>query len=567
MFGSSNLGVLFVLGVGLFGGTLGAGLFRRLRIPAVVGYIVIGMLIGRTGLEIVTGEDIRKLELLNVLALGIIGLVVGGELRVEDFRERGRQFLSILLWEGMGAFFLVAVSSGVVVLLVSGSIATAIAAGLVFGAIASATDPASTSMVLREYRARGVLTTTLIAIVVLDDGLAVSLYALGTVAAVALTGGSESAAHTVARASLELFGSVGLGAAAALLLKLVLRWVHDPETSMTIALGTLLLAIGIAFSSGMDVILATLAMGFVLVNLARRRAESLFSTVRSFATPIYVLFFVLAGARLGFARMPYWLWVIVALYVLSCTAGKMTGAYWGARLTSAPRTVRRYLGLGLWPQAGVAVGLSIMASHRLGNVPLHGDLPLDEAIVFTVAATTMILQLAGPGLTKLAVRLAGEIGRDVTEEDIIASWTVREVMNEKAVTIGEWEQIQSVFQILSEHRQPVYPVVTRQGNVVGTLSLEGLRDVLASRESWEWLIVADAMQPMEQAVTPAMPLSEAMEQMRASRLSHMLVVGQDDPSRPVAILDRREVENAVANERLRRRQAAPETQPTAAPAG
>jgi len=187
-----HLGVLFLLGIGAFGGILGATIFQRLRIPQVVGYIVIGVVIGQSGLHLVTSQDIITLGTFNLFALGLIGFMVGGELHGETFRLYGRQFMMILLGEGLGAFLLVGAALTLICWHFLGNFYVALACGIVFAAIASATDPASTINVLWEYRGRGVLTTTLTAIVALDDALAMTLYGLGTSIAAVLTGGSAS---------------------------------------------------------------------------------------------------------------------------------------------------------------------------------------------------------------------------------------------------------------------------------------------------------------------------------------------------------------------------------------
>ena len=163
--GDIDLSVLFILGIGAFGGILGASLFQHFRIPQVVGYIAIGLIIGQSGIGLVRPEDIVSLRLFNLFALGLIGFLVGGELKADTLKRYKKQFFAILLGEGLGAFFLVGILTGLALWLFTHNVPISIAVGIVFGAIASATDPASTIDVLWEYRARGALTTTLIAIV------------------------------------------------------------------------------------------------------------------------------------------------------------------------------------------------------------------------------------------------------------------------------------------------------------------------------------------------------------------------------------------------------------------
>ncbi len=185
---AQHLNVILLLGIAVFGGTIGARIFRRLHIPQIIGCIIIGVVIGESGLRLVSEEVIGLVEPLNYFALGIIGFMIGGELKLDVLKKYGKQFISILLAEGTAAFVLVTLASVVIAYAFTGNIKTSVALGVVLGAISSATDPASTIQVLWEYKTRGALTTAAIAIVALDDALALSLYAFGTSITGILTG-------------------------------------------------------------------------------------------------------------------------------------------------------------------------------------------------------------------------------------------------------------------------------------------------------------------------------------------------------------------------------------------
>ncbi len=552
-----DFGVLFILGIGVFGGILGASLFQHFRIPQVVGYIAIGLLIGRSGLGVVGEEDIVTLQLFNLFALGLIGFMVGGELRVETLRRYKNQFISILLGEGMGAFVLTGFLTGGSVWLLTGEGAVSLAVGIVFGAIASATDPASTMDVLWEYRARGALTTTLIAIVALDDALAMTLYGLGTSAAGILTGEAVSIGRVTVKIGVELLGAVVLGFLLGLLLNFIFRWMRQKEKTLSTALGAILVAIGIAVAVEMDIILATMALGVTLTNLAPRRSRELFSLVRSFSSPIYVIFFVLVGARMDVFRMPPWLWGVAGLYVVGRGLGKMGGAWWGARMMGAPAAVRRYGGMGLFAQGGIAVGLSIMASQHLGSIPFSPGMNLGDMIVFTVTATTLIVQILGPPLVKLAVKRAGEAGRDVTEEDILARWKVGDLMEEETCLIPEGEPLAAVIRIFSEHDASSYPVVEDGQKLVGLITLERIQNVLSSQDTWRWLVASDVMIPVSERVTKENTLKEALELMEQLKFERIPVVAGDGDGRAVGVLDLHRLKKRVSEEVLRIRNQGP----------
>jgi Kef-type K+ transport system membrane component KefB len=553
--GSWDIGVLLILGLSVFGGILGASIFQRLRIPQVVGYIAAGVALGDTGLGVVSTDDIAALSSLNLFALAIIGFLVGSELKSETLRRYGKQFLFILLGEGLAAFVLVTLLTGVCVYFVTGSTAAAMGAGVVLGAIASATDPASTMDVLWEYRTRGVLTTTLVAIVALDDALAMALYGLGTAVAQIITGGGASFGQEIAKVSIELFGAIGLGAAAGLLLVYIVRWLHSIERSLALTIGTILLIMGMAVRFNMDLILATMTAGLVLVNFAPRHSQELFSLVRSFSAPIYVLFFVLVGARLSLGAMPLWLWIIVALYVIGRSGGKIAGAWYGARLSKAEPVVQKYTGVGLFAQGGIAVGLAIMASQHLGDIPVTETMMLGDMIIFTVTATTLVVQILGPPLIKWAVKRADEVGRNVTEEDVVESLTVADVMQRDFMHVDENLPLTGVFDILSTHDQLIYPVVNQKNHLTGLMAFEGLKDVVASQDTWPWLVAADVKLPVRDTASAAATLRSALEYMRDVGLEQMLIVDGENNHTPAGILDLRTARRRISEELLLRQQA------------
>ena len=550
-----NTGVLTILGIGVFGGIIGAALFQRLRFPQVVGYIAMGLLIGDVGLGIVSVEDVRQLQPLNLFALGIIGFLVGGELQLSTLRAQGKQLISILLWEGLTAFVIVGLISGIVVYVIAGNVPVALAAGLVFGAIASPTDPASTLSVLWEYRSRGALTTTLIAIVALDDALAMTLYGISTSAAAILTGSGASIGGEILKTGASLGGAVVLGVASGYVFKYVMSWLNRPESTFASAMGAILLIIGIAEYFHMDVILAAMMLGVTLTNIAPRLSKDLFNTVRSFATPIYVIFFVLVGARLDISSMPGWLWLIVALYVIGRSVGKIVGAYIGARTTGAEPVVQKYTGLGLFAQGGIAVGLSIMAGHQLAGVAVTETLSLGDMVIFSVTASTLVLQITGPSLTKLASRFAGELGRDVKEEDVIDSWAVSDVMKDDIVPITQGTPLSRVIDIFASNHHLVYPVVDKDGRLAGVITLDDLKGILTSQDTWDWVLANDVMVQAVDKTSPKTPLKEALAFMNGRGIEEMPVVSDDSEQRSLGMIDQRSTRIRINDELVRRRQA------------
>lgn len=547
-----NIGLLILLGLSLLGGTIGAWFFQHLRIPQVVGYIVIGLLLGQVGLGAIRPEDIVHLRPLNLFALGIIGFLVGGELKIETFRKYAKQFMAILLGEGLGAFFLVGAGSFAFLYILFGDMKIAAAAAVVFGAIASATDPASTIDVLWEYRARGILTTSITAIVALDDALAMTLYGLGTGMAQMFTSGNADFGHEIAKFSQEIFGALLVGFLFAIALVILLRSVRQAEKALAVAIGLILLLIGVSILIDLDIILAAMTLGFTLVNVAPRVSKDVFKLMRGFSMPIYVLFFVLVGARLNIASLPLWLWGIVAIYVVGRNGGKMLGAWIGARISGSTATVRKYMGMGLFAQGGVAVGLSIMASQHLTGIQVSDGLSLGDTIIFAITATTMIVQLSGPPLVKLAIQRAGEIGQNVTDEDVIAEMKVADAMDKDIQSFREDMRLTDAVKAFAQTEYSVIPVINSDNRLIGTVSLQGMRDVLADHDSWEWLLVSDILDPLSDKTNADAPLKEVIEFMNMRHIPQMPVISSNNGDSPVGMLDLGRVKKRVADEILRR---------------
>lgn len=546
------MGLLAIIGLCVLGGILGASVFQKLHVPQVVGYIVIGVLIGESGLQVVDHADILALRPFNLFALGLIGFLVGGELHGSIFKKYGKQFTVILLGEGLAAFFLVGIFTTLIVQMVCHDWIISLAAGTVFGAIASATDPASTIDVLWEYRTAGVLTTAIIAIVALDDALAMTLYAIGTSAAQMLTAGGAEPGRELLKVAVELFGSVFLGLAAGFGLNLILRFLPQKERRLGLALGVILLTISAAVVFHMDVILATMSVGILLTNIAPRRSKELFEVVRSFSSPIYILFFVLVGARLGIRNMPPWIWALVAVYVLMRSLGKWAGSFWGGRLSGAEPVVSRYMGLSLFAQGGVAVGLSIMASQHLQHIQVTEGMSLGDMIIFTVTATTLVVQLIGPACTKLAVRSAGEVDRNITEEDVIAELRVGDVIHPDVRPIPEDLPLAAVVEQFTGSDTLVYPVVSTEGRILGVLTFDSLKELLGDADSWQWLVAGDVMEPVNEKTRLPARLGDVLDDMNRMQVEALPVTRGDGTDSAVGVLDLRYARRRIREELIRR---------------
>ena len=571
---ASEMPILLIIGAALFLGTVGARILKWLHFPQVLGYILIGLVVGQSCLGFITEEVVERLTPFNFFALGIIGFMIGGELHRDVFRRYGRQFVGVLLAEGLGAFLVVGVLTGATTYVVArffsdvaDPLGLSVAFGLVLGAISAATAPAATVRVLKEYRARGPLTTTVYAITALDDGLGLILFGLASSVALRLL--PSSAGQTdgglltaLGRTAYELIGAVALGAAAGVLLNWLLRRGGGHRRALTYSIGGLTFVTGLAGWLGMDAILATMALGAVIANLAPRRTGGAFEIVERFAPPIYVLFFVLVGAHLYLQGMALWLWALVVVYVIARSVGKILGANLGGRWTGAPTVVQRYLGMCLFCQGGVAVGLALMAGQRFAGVRLPGGLDMGVAVITIVTATTFIVEILGPPFVKQAVQKAGEVGLDVTEEDLIASYKVADIVDANAPRFTQTMPLAAILRALADTDAMTYPVVDGDGQLVGVISLADLRQSFAAEHLGAWVVAFDLMKPPAEVATRHMPLADAMEQMRQGELDCLPVLADPIPPEKgnraalVGMLEFRKINRTISQEIVRRRQLA-----------
>jgi CBS domain-containing protein len=250
--------------------------------------------------------------------------------------------------------------------------------------------------------------------------------------------------------------------------------------------------------------------------------------------------------------MPGWLWLIIISYVVFRSAGKFCGAYFGAKITNGPPAVRKYLGLGLFAQGGVAIGLSIMAAEQLSGVEVAEGMSLGDMIIFVVTTTTLVVQVLGPAMVKLAIRLSGEGGRDITEEDVRASMKVSDVIDEKLVTLSEGSSIAEAIDCFTENDVLMTPVVSKEGKIRGVLTFEALKDVLADRDNWHWLLVADIMRPMQDSTNADVNLDEVFQRMYRLKIDQMPVVDSETNEIPLGMIDMRTIRLKVHAELLKR---------------
>jgi len=396
-----HVDILTIIGLVIVLAYLGSKGLGRVGLPQVVGFILAGVFLGSSFLNIIPLSLAQELGFISEIALGLIGFEMGSHLHMDELREMGSTIPIILLGESLGAFILVSVG----VYVITGSDYTA----LIFGALATATAPAATVDVLAEYRAQGPLTTTLLAVVGLDDALALLLFSIAsTLAAAMLSGtGQLTVLDIMAFPLREIGGALVIG----LLLGAGLQWALERLKQQEHALcafivGTILLSAGLASSIGASLILASMTMGIVIANLRVDNSQYARCVVDRVGPLIYILFFVLVGARLQISLLPQ-MGLLGLMYVFLRSAGKFGGAWVGGTLGKAQPQVTNNLGFGLLSQAGVAIGLALSIAGRFDSYGPAGT-QLGQSVINVITATTFVVQIIGPILVKWAVFRAGE---------------------------------------------------------------------------------------------------------------------------------------------------------------
>lgn len=406
--------MLLTLSVALFAGLMLSRLAKLVKLPAVTAYLVAGILIGPyvlgrlgvSGLGFISMADVKSYSLLADVALGFIAFSIGNEFRLSQLKKTGRQATVIGIFQAVITTLLVdAVLIGVHFAMPD---KLPLPAAITLGAIASATAPAATLMVVRQYKAKGPLTDILLPIVALDDAVGLILFAVSFGISKALISGKIDVISIILEPVLEVVLSLLLGLVMGLLFTFFERFFHSRSKRLsmsvtfvllTVALSMLKFEIGgihIAFSS----LLVCMMLGTMFCNFCDF-SEELMDRVDRWTAPLFILFFVISGAELELSVFTDVAIVVIGLiYILSRSAGKYSGAFLSANAVKCDKQIVRYLGVTLLPQAGVALGMAIKSAELGPDFSIIANITLFAVLVY---------ELIGPLLTKIALTKAGEI--------------------------------------------------------------------------------------------------------------------------------------------------------------
>jgi len=383
---------------------------QRIKLPSLIGYMVLGVFLGPSILNCFSESIMEDLSFITEIALGFVAFIIGAELSMASLKRLGPGIVSIILAESFAAFFLVLAA----VYLLTRDLPLA----LIFGAMAPASAPAGTVAVIQEYKAKGSLTKALYAVVGFDDGLAIIIFGFAAALARNLLIG-EATGHTtsILPAMVEPAKEIGLslivGGVIGFVFSQVIRKLHNPPDILIMAFGIILLATGLSISWHLSLIMTNLMVGFVLVNTRRHETVNRVTTSIAAVMPLqFLLFFCLAGAHLELSAIPT-LGCVGGVYILARSAGLMGGARLGAMLGHVEEKIKKYVGMGILSQAGVAIGLSLIVKHEFAQLNAKFQLPhalmIGTTVLTTITATCIFFEIIGPILTKIALKKAGEI--------------------------------------------------------------------------------------------------------------------------------------------------------------
>lgn len=422
---------LLNVALALLAGLMMTRLFSKWRLPDVTAFLVAGVLIGPfvlgrlgiPGLGFPTYDDVAALNVLSNVAMGFIAFSIGDEFRLEALRKTGKQALVIGVIQALAACLLV--DAALLLFHMAFPELLSASAAITLGAIATATAPAATLMVVRQYKAKGELTSLLLPIVALDDAVGLIAFAVSFGVARALQTGAVSLVSVIVEPLLEIVLSLLLGAAAGYVLTELERMFHSNTNRTSMTIGFVFLTVGLASLKfevggvhlGFSSLLVCMMLGTVFCNLSPL-SDDLMGRADRWSQPLLAVFFVVSGAELQLEVFSQPMLVLIGVvYILFRSLGKYFGSAFSAKLVHCSPKVVRYLGITLLPQAGVALGMCVTA-RQLGDV--DGSL-VRNIILFSV----LIYELVGPLMTKQALKAAGEISEKPPE-----------ILNRRAVALA-----------------------------------------------------------------------------------------------------------------------------------
>lgn len=390
--------IIFNIAVLFLSGLLFARIFGKFKFPDVTGYLIGGIIIGPCVLGLLSKEAVDGMDAISQLALSFIAFSVGSEMNFESIKQMGTKILIVTFFEAMGALIFVTLT----MLLF---FKTDVAFAITIGSIASATAPAATLMVIKQYNAKGGLVDVLIPVVALDDAICIMAFGVCSSIAITIMSGSDlNFVNMIFEPVKEIFLALIVGFVAGIIFILLSKRLKNDTETLTFTLAMIFIVTTVTDKWGLSSLLTLMMSGIVISNMGSvdRRYQELISTI---TPPIFIAFFVLSGADLNLGGLKA-AGLIGFAYVIARVLGKFFGAMASTKLTGFSKEVQNNLGLTLVPQAGVAIGLSLIAEKIIPEP--HGSM-----IRTIILAGTICYELIGPIVAKFALKRAGCIEEDI----------------------------------------------------------------------------------------------------------------------------------------------------------
>ncbi|MCQ2452322.1 MAG: cation:proton antiporter [Oscillospiraceae bacterium] len=404
---------LLCLSVALIGGLLMSRLAKKVGLPAVTAYLITGLLLGPfclgrlklSGFGFNSLEHVEGFKIISQAALGFIAFAIGNEFRLKDLKQMGRQAIVVGILQAVVTTLLVDIALIALHFIMPDKLS--LSAAITLGAIAAATAPAATLMVVNQYKAQGPMTKLLLMVVAIDDAVGLVLFSVSFGIASALEAGAINLISVALEPLMEILLSLALGALCGWVLNKLEVLFHSRSKRCALAVGMVFLTVGISMLKfrigpvhcGFSLLLVCMLTGTIFCNICET-SEELMGRVDRWTGALNILFFVLSGAELDLSILSKPTILIIGIvYILFRSAGKISGSWLSCTMTKCSEAIRKHLGITLLPQAGVALGMAITASSLADGATVR------NVVLFSV----MIYELVGPTLTKLSLTAAGEI--------------------------------------------------------------------------------------------------------------------------------------------------------------
>ncbi len=415
--------VLLSLSVALFAGLILSRMTKYWNLPAVTAYLVAGILVGPyclgalgiDGLGFTSAADVECFSIISDVALGFIAITMGNEFRVSELKKIGRAAVVVAVFQALAAA--VIVDAALIGLHFLMPAYLPLPCAITLGAIATATAPAATLMVVKQYKAEGPLTRMLLPVVALDDVVGLIVFAISFGISRALLVGQIDLISILVNPLLEIIASFLLGAALGWLFHFTERFFHSRSKRMSISVGFVFLAVALSkltftigsATVGFSSLLVCMMLGTVFCNLCDF-SEELMERMDRWTGPVMVLFFVLSGAGLTLSVFGDWHIVLIGIvFILFRSFGKISGANISSRMMKCEPSIQKYLGITLLPQAGVSLGMSLTAMAAMAAIGTPEAMETGLVIRNISLFAVLIYELFGPLFTKIALDKAGEI--------------------------------------------------------------------------------------------------------------------------------------------------------------